>query len=67
MCPLCYIPWLVALLGVLGLGGVHLWVDENPVLAFGISTVIVVGLWYGGKKLWTYYKNKSCTTSCSKD
>ena len=67
MCPMCYIPWLVALLSVLGLGGVHLWVDENPVLAIGISAVFMIGLWYGGKKLWNYYKSKSCTTSCSKD
>ena len=36
MCPVCYLPLLVAILSALGLTGVHIWIDENPFIS-GVS------------------------------
>ena len=50
MCPMCYVPWLVAILSALGLTGAHIWLDENQ-FALGVG----VGL-LGPTLIWSIYK-----------
>jgi len=56
MCPLCYVPWLVMLLGFFGLSGAHYWVDAHPVLSLILTTGAGILIFYGGFKLWKYYR-----------
>jgi len=59
MCPACYFPWIVTILGLLGVNA-HLWVDENPFL----SVVVLSGGFgltgYGVWKLIKFYREKVC-------
>ena len=58
MCPVCYVPRLVAILSALGLTSVHIWIDENPFLS-GIGVGVgTIALTWGIYKLYKYFSNK---------
>ena len=56
MCPLCYIPWLITLLGFFGLSGAYYWIDAHPILSLLLTISASVLIFYGGFKLWKYYR-----------
>ena len=58
MCPMCYVPWLVAILSALGLTGAHIWLDENQfALGVGVGLTGPALIW-SIYKLYKYFKNR---------
>ena len=55
MCPVCYLPLLVAILSALGLTTVHMWIDENPFIAGVGVGVTSMALTWGTYKLYKYF------------
>ena len=61
MCPVCYLPMLVAILSALGLTSVHIWIDENSFISGVIMSFASVALSWGAYKL---YKNFTRPKEC---
>ena len=58
MCPMCYVPWFVAILSALGLTGAHIWLDENQfALGVGVGLLGPALIW-SIYKLYKYFKNR---------
>jgi hypothetical protein len=62
MCPVCYLPLLVAILSALGLTSAHIWIDDNPFIS-GVSVGVgSIALTWGIYKLYKYFtRPKVCT------
>ena len=55
MCPVCYIPTLVAILSALGLTSVHIWIDANPFISGVAVGTGSIALTWGIYKLYKYF------------
>jgi len=58
MCPMCYVPWFVAILSALGLTGASIWFNDNQFYAgVGVGLAGPALIW-SIYKLYKYFKNK---------
>ena len=58
MCPLCYVPWFVAILSALGLTSASIWFNDNQFYAgVGVGLLGPALIW-SIYKLYKYFKNK---------
>lgn len=58
MCPMCYVPWFVAILSALGLTGASIWLNDNQFYAgVGVGLLGPALIW-SIYKLYKYFKNK---------
>ena len=58
MCPMCYVPWFVAILSALGLTGASIWFNDNQFYAgVGVGLTGPALIW-SIYKLYKYFKNK---------
>jgi len=62
MCPMCYVPWFVAILSALGLTGASIWFNENQFYAgVGVGLTGPALIW-SIYKLYKYFKNKKVSS-----
>ena len=62
MCPMCYVPWFVAILSALGLTGASIWFNDNQFYAgVGVGLLGPALIW-SIYKLYKYFKNKKVSS-----